>query len=161
MSTFSVNCNIGLKYLIILSLIQLHWYPAVEPIWFIYICIIYSSPDHKAWVSWYTDLCPNAGKLFPLLCQHCICAINAICLRLSGTPVPQIPIILLFQRKVNRRDLDNTEYVDMREVQKQGRSHRDMNHNSPLAIAWVHYSGLYLALTALGLTAGSILLWIP
>ncbi|XP_067301057.1 uncharacterized protein si:ch211-67e16.3 [Pseudorasbora parva] len=36
------------------------------------------------------------------------------------------------QRNVNRRDLDNTEYVDMREVQKRGVSHRDMNHNSHL-----------------------------
>ncbi|KAI2660506.1 Hydroxylysine kinase [Labeo rohita] len=37
------------------------------------------------------------------------------------------------QRNVNRHDLDNTEYVDMREVQKRGGSHRDMNHNSRLA----------------------------
>ncbi|KAL1268110.1 hypothetical protein QQF64_033473 [Cirrhinus molitorella] len=34
------------------------------------------------------------------------------------------------QRNVNRRDIDNTEYVDMREVQKRGEYHRDMNHNS-------------------------------
>lgn len=69
------------------------------------------------------------------MCQHCICASSAICLWLSGTPVPQIQIILLFQRNVNRRDLDNTEYVDMREVQKRGRSHSDMNHNSHRTIA--------------------------
>ncbi|XP_073702426.1 uncharacterized protein [Garra rufa] len=37
------------------------------------------------------------------------------------------------QRNVNRCNLDNTEYVDMREVQKRGGSHRDMNHNSHLA----------------------------
>ncbi|XP_043105537.1 uncharacterized protein si:ch211-67e16.3 isoform X2 [Puntigrus tetrazona] len=37
------------------------------------------------------------------------------------------------QRNVKRHDLENTEYVDMREVQKQGGSHRDMNHNSHLA----------------------------
>ncbi|KAK9969607.1 hypothetical protein ABG768_027767 [Culter alburnus] len=36
------------------------------------------------------------------------------------------------QRNVKRRDPDNTEYVDMREVQKRGGSHRDMNHNSHL-----------------------------
>ncbi len=30
-----------------------------------------------------------------------------------------------------------------------------------LLLLRVHYSGLYLALTALGLTAGSVLLWIP
>ncbi|XP_048049290.1 uncharacterized protein si:ch211-67e16.3 [Megalobrama amblycephala] len=38
------------------------------------------------------------------------------------------------QRNVKRRDPDNTEYVDMREVQKRGGSHRDMNHNSHLII---------------------------
>lgn len=38
----------------------------------------------------------------------------------------------VFQRNVKRRDPDNTEYVDMREVQKRGGSHRDMNHNSHL-----------------------------
>ncbi|XP_052004762.1 uncharacterized protein LOC127659135 [Xyrauchen texanus] len=38
------------------------------------------------------------------------------------------------QRGVKRHDVDNTEYMDMREVQKQGRSIRDMNHNShPIA----------------------------
>lgn len=36
------------------------------------------------------------------------------------------------QRNVKRHDIDNTEYMDMREVQKQGGSHRDMNHNSHL-----------------------------
>ncbi|XP_056321135.1 uncharacterized protein si:ch211-67e16.3 [Danio aesculapii] len=36
------------------------------------------------------------------------------------------------QRNVKRRDIDNTEYVDMREVQKRGGSHKDMNHNSHL-----------------------------
>ncbi|XP_051565675.1 uncharacterized protein LOC127447698 [Myxocyprinus asiaticus] len=34
------------------------------------------------------------------------------------------------QRRVKRYDVDNTEYMDMREVQKQGGSIRDMNHNS-------------------------------
>ncbi|XP_018965820.1 uncharacterized protein LOC109096647 [Cyprinus carpio] len=39
------------------------------------------------------------------------------------------------QRNVNWRNLDNTEYVDMREVQKRGGSQRDMNHNSHHAFA--------------------------
>lgn len=63
--------------------------------------------------------------------------LTAVYIRLRITK-PESPDTLTYvpmQRKVNRRDLDNTEYVDMREVQKQGRSHRDMNHNSPLAIA--------------------------
>nr|XP_002663378.2 uncharacterized protein si:ch211-67e16.3 [Danio rerio] len=36
------------------------------------------------------------------------------------------------QRNVKRHDIDNTEYVDMRELLKRGGSHRDMNHNSHL-----------------------------
>jgi len=41
----------------------------------------------------------------------------------------------MFQRNIKRRDPDDTEYVDMREVQKRGGSHRDMNHNSHMMTA--------------------------
>ncbi|XP_016142801.1 uncharacterized protein [Sinocyclocheilus grahami] len=63
--------------------------------------------------------------------------LTAVCIRLRDTK-PESSDTLTYvpmQRNVNRRDLDNTEYVDMREVQKRGGSHRDMNHNSHLAIA--------------------------
>ncbi|KAF4109431.1 uncharacterized protein si:ch211-67e16.3 [Onychostoma macrolepis] len=56
-------------------------------------------------------------------------------LRVTNTESSDTLTYVPMQRNVNRRDQDNTEYVDMREVQKRGRSHRDMNHNSHLIIA--------------------------
>ncbi|XP_059355329.1 uncharacterized protein LOC132094683 [Carassius carassius] len=71
-----------------------------------------------------------------MLCLYSI-ILTAVFIRLRATK-PESSDTLTYvpmQRKVNRRDLDNTEYVDMREVQKRGGSHRDMNHNSHFANA--------------------------
>ncbi|KTF87289.1 hypothetical protein cypCar_00015919 [Cyprinus carpio] len=54
-------------------------------------------------------------------------------LRVTNLESSDTLIYMPMQKNVKRRDLENTEYVDMREVQKREGSRRDMNHNSHLA----------------------------
>ncbi|KAK7168826.1 hypothetical protein R3I93_004968 [Phoxinus phoxinus] len=56
-------------------------------------------------------------------------------LRLAKSDSSDTMTYVPMQRNIKRRDPDNTEYVDMREVQKRGGSHRDMNHNSHMMTA--------------------------
>ncbi|KAG1945607.1 hypothetical protein F2P79_014150 [Pimephales promelas] len=56
-------------------------------------------------------------------------------LRVAKPESSDILTYVPMQRNIKRRDPDDTEYVDMREVQKRGGSHRDMNHNSHMMTA--------------------------
>ncbi|XP_065149402.1 uncharacterized protein [Paramisgurnus dabryanus] len=57
--------------------------------------------------------------------------ITGLYIRLKATKVESSDTLTYvpMQRKVRQHDPDNTEYVDMREVQKKERSIRDVNHN--------------------------------
>nr|XP_055072535.1 uncharacterized protein LOC129452576 [Misgurnus anguillicaudatus] len=57
--------------------------------------------------------------------------ITGLYIRLKATKVESSDTLTYvpMQRKVKQHDPDNTEYVDMREVQKKERSIRDVNHN--------------------------------
>ncbi|XP_059417161.1 uncharacterized protein LOC132152408 [Carassius carassius] len=67
--------------------------------------------------------------------------LTAVYIRLRVTNLESLdtPTYVPMQRNVKRRDLENTEYVDMREVQKREGYHRDMNHNSHLESVRPHF----------------------
>ncbi|XP_016424479.1 uncharacterized protein LOC107752927 [Sinocyclocheilus rhinocerous] len=75
-----------------------------------------------------------------MLCLYSI-ILTAVYIRLRVTNLESSDTLTYvpMQRNVKRRDLENTEYVDMREVQKREGSHRDMNHNSHLATVRAHF----------------------
>ncbi|XP_026074561.1 uncharacterized protein LOC113053615 [Carassius auratus] len=67
--------------------------------------------------------------------------LTAVYIRLRVTNLESMDTLTYvpMQRNVKRRDLENTEYVDMREVQKREGYHRDMNHNSHLESVRGHF----------------------
>ncbi|XDV30763.1 hypothetical protein PO909_033608 [Leuciscus waleckii] len=71
-----------------------------------------------------------------VLCLYSV-IITAFYMRLRvAKPEPSDTLTYVpMQRNIKWRDPDDTEYVDMREVQKRGGSHRDMNHNSHMMSA--------------------------
>ncbi|XP_056107657.1 uncharacterized protein LOC130085747 [Rhinichthys klamathensis goyatoka] len=84
----------------------------------------------------YTLLIGGLVIVVVMLCLYSL-ILTAFFIRLRvAKPEPSDTLTYVpMQRNIKRRDPDDTEYVDMREVQKRGGSHRDMNHNSHMMTA--------------------------